>query len=79
MASHKINPCYHATTLAQQTARQRPPKMQRMEVERTREEENKEMTEMNIKEFMEAAYKYMFGMTPVRQPVLATIRVRQVR
>lgn len=50
-----------------------------MEVERTREEENKEMTEMNIKEFMEAAYKYMFGMTPVRQPVLATVRVRQVR
>lgn len=37
------------------------------------------MNEMNITKFLESTRHYLFGMTVVRQPVLATIPVRQVR
>jgi len=50
-----------------------------MEVEHPRQEESKEMIEINIKEFMEVAHRYLFGLTPVRQPVLLATPVRQVR
>ncbi len=37
------------------------------------------MNEMSIEKFLELARHYLFGMIVVRQPVLATIPVRQVR
>lgn len=37
------------------------------------------MNEMNIAKFLESARRYLFGMIAVRQPVLATIPVRQTR
>ena len=77
--SHKINPCYYATTLAQQTANRRLPKMQRMEVEQPQKENSKEMIEITIKEFMEAAHQYLFGLRLESQPALIAVQARQVR
>lgn len=37
------------------------------------------MSEMNIKQFLESARRYLFGMIAVRPPVPATIPVRQGR
>ena len=36
------------------------------------------MSDMNIKQFLELARQYLFGLIAVRQPVLATIPVRPV-
>ena len=37
------------------------------------------MIEINIKEFLEAAHKYLFGLTPERKPALVAAQVRRVR
>jgi hypothetical protein len=50
-----------------------------MEQQQSHQEELARMYEMNITKFLESARKYLFGMIVVRQPVLATIPVRQVR
>jgi hypothetical protein len=49
-----------------------------MDQQQDQEEENQMMLEMNIKQFIEAAREYFFGMLPA-QPKLATIPVRTVR
>jgi len=78
-ASHKINACYDATTLAQQTASPPILKLRGMEVEQPQKENSKKMIEINIKEFLEAAQKYLFGLTPARQPALVAAQVHRVR
>jgi NADP-dependent 3-hydroxy acid dehydrogenase YdfG len=50
-----------------------------MEAHQSHQEENKEMIDMNIKEFMTAAQLYLFGLIPAPQPVLIPIPVRQGR
>jgi hypothetical protein len=47
-----------------------------MDQQQSRQEENKEMTEMNIQQFMAIARFHLFGLLPVKQPALATIPVR---
>lgn len=49
-----------------------------MDQQQDQEEENTEMLETNIKQFIEAARHYFFGLIPA-QPQLATIPVRSVR
>lgn len=49
-----------------------------MEENKARQEDEKEMIEMNIKQFIEATRHYLFQMAPA-QPVLATIPVCQDR
>lgn len=53
--------------------------MRAMEQQQSHQEEQLNVSEMNIKQFLESARQYLFGMIVVRQPVLATIPVRQVR
>lgn len=53
--------------------------MQRMEVEQPQKENSKEMIEITIKEFMEAAHQYLFGLRLENQPALITAQARQVR
>lgn len=48
-----------------------------MDQQQSRQEENKEMIDMNIKEFMAIARYHLFGLLPVKQPALATIPVQQ--
>lgn len=48
-----------------------------MDQRQSRQEENKEMNEMNINEFMALARYHLFGLLPVKQPTLATIPVQQ--
>lgn len=55
------------------------PRMQGMEAEQARQEENEEMIEMNINEFMQVARQYLFGLVPGTQPALAAIPLRQAR
>ncbi|MDP3635990.1 MAG: hypothetical protein U0989_13015 [Azonexus sp.] len=50
-----------------------------MEVEPPTTQNHQEMTEMNIKEFIEAAHRYLFGQVPVRQPALIPVPIRRVR
>lgn len=50
-----------------------------MEQQQSRQEELKELIEMNIKEFIEAARQHLFGLMPAPQPALIPIPVRQVR
>ncbi len=52
--------------------------MQGMEENQARQEDEKEMIKMNIKQFIEATRQYLFGMLPT-QPVLATVPVRTKR
>ncbi|HSG22193.1 MAG TPA: hypothetical protein VLA64_04475 [Azonexus sp.] len=79
-ASHKIKARYDATTLAQQTLGCPFLKLQVMEVEQQRKESSKEMIEINIKEFMETAHRYLFGLMPVRhQPALVLVPIRRSR
>jgi len=49
-----------------------------MEVEQPQKENSKKMIEINIKEFLEAAHKYLFGLTPARQPALIAAQARRV-
>ena len=44
--------------------------MQGMEENQSRQEDNEEMIEMNIKQFIEATRQYLFELAPA-QPVLA--------
>lgn len=53
--------------------------MRAMEQHQSHQEEQPKVNEMNIKQFLESARQYLFGMIVVRQPVLATIPVRQGR
>lgn len=48
-----------------------------MDQQHSRQEENKEMNEMNINEFMAIARYYLLGLLPVKQPTLATIPVQK--
>jgi hypothetical protein len=48
-----------------------------MNQQQSHQEENQEMIEMNIKEFMAMAHYYLFGMPLLKQPVLATIPAQQ--
>lgn len=50
-----------------------------MEIEQPQKENSKKMIEINIKEFLEVAHKYLFGLTPARQPALVAVPVRRVR
>lgn len=52
--------------------------MRGMAENETRQEDEKETIEMNIKQFIEATRQYLFPMVPA-QPVLATIPVRTER
>jgi hypothetical protein len=52
--------------------------MQRMEVEQPQKENSKEMIEFNIKEFMQAAHQYLFGMSNENQPALVSTQVREL-
>lgn len=47
-----------------------------MSENKTHQEDDEEMINMNIKQFIEAARLHLFGLAPV-QPALATIPVRQ--
>ncbi|EKE17255.1 MAG: hypothetical protein ACD_10C00544G0002, partial [uncultured bacterium] len=78
-ASQKIKPRYGVTTLAPQTFGVLLPKMQGMEVEQPTTENNQEMIEINIKEFLETAHYYLFGQAPNRQPALVLAPIRRVR
>jgi hypothetical protein len=49
-----------------------------MEVEQPKKENSKEMIEMTIKEFMEAAHQYLFGLQPESQPAMIAVQARQV-
>ena len=53
--------------------------MQHMEVEQPQKENSKEMIEITIKEFMEAAHQYLFGLRLESQPALIAVQARQVR
>ncbi|WP_428827232.1 hypothetical protein ACLIKD_03815 [Azonexus sp. IMCC34842] len=53
--------------------------MQGIEEQQAQQEEKQEMIEMTIKEFMDAARLYLFGMPPAPQPVLARIPARPIR
>lgn len=47
--------------------------MQLMEEKQSHQEDHKEMSEMNINEFLQTARQYLFGLMPAPQPVLARI------
>lgn len=53
--------------------------MRGMKEQQAHIEENKEMIEMTLKEFMDTARFYLFGMKPTPQPILARIPVRPAR
>lgn len=53
--------------------------MQAMAKQQSHQEENKEMIDMNIKEFMATAHHYLFGLIPVQQPALAPLPVLRAR
>ncbi|MCE1238367.1 MAG: hypothetical protein LWW83_00370 [Azonexaceae bacterium] len=48
-----------------------------MEQQRAPEEEDREMIDINIKQFLEAARFYLLGLVPAQQPALAAIPVRR--
>jgi hypothetical protein len=75
-ASSRIIGGYDRGTLAPQTLVAAVPRMPFMDQQQSRQEENKEMTEMNIQQFMAIARFHLFGLLPVKQPALATIPVR---
>lgn len=63
-----------------QTQGRRVPRMRGMEANQSHQEDNKEMTKMNIKQFIEATRQYLFELAHVQaQPKLATIPVRANR
>ena len=53
--------------------------MQGMEEQQAYKKDNKEMIDMNIKEFLNAAHQYLFGLMPAQQPALASIPLHQAR
>lgn len=54
--------------------------MRGMEANQSHQEDNKEMTNMNIKQFIEATRQYLFELASAQaQPKLATIPVRADR
>ncbi len=52
--------------------------MRGMEANEVRQEDNKEIIKMNIKQFIEATRQYLFQLAAA-QPALATIPVRKER
>lgn len=71
---------YDGGTLAQQTAAAALPRMRAMpQQDQSRKEEDQEMIDMNIKQFLATARAYLLGLIPTQQPALATIPLRRSR
>lgn len=77
--SSRIIGRYDGGTFTQQTLALSLPRMQPMDQHQSRQEENKEMIDMDIKNFLETARYYLLGLIPTKQPALATIPLRQAR
>ncbi len=75
-ASHKINPRYVGATLTLQTMPGAIPRIGAMDTEPIpRTEEDQMMSENSIKQFMETARHYLFGLMP-SEPLLAAVPSR---
>lgn len=71
---------YDRGTLVQQTGGAAPPRMRAMpQHDQSRKEEDTEMIDMNIKQFLATARAYLLGLIPPQQPALATIPLRRSR
>lgn len=53
--------------------------MRGMDKPQAHKEETKKMIEMTLKQFMDTARLYLFGVRPAPQPILARIPVRPTR